>query len=59
MELLNQQGMTGVKVVVGGIIPDPDAEQLKKIGVAGVFQPGASLDSIVQFVRSASQTSAN
>ncbi len=45
--------MTDVKVIVGGIVPDEDAEALKRQGVAAVFQPGASLDSIVSFVRSA------
>jgi methylmalonyl-CoA mutase, C-terminal domain len=52
MELLRNQGMEDVLVVVGGIIPDEDAEQLKKQGVAAVFQPGASLEEIVEFVRS-------
>jgi len=53
MELLHQNGMDDVKVVVGGIIPDEDAEELKRKGVAAVFQPGASLEAIVEFVRSA------
>jgi methylmalonyl-CoA mutase C-terminal domain/subunit len=54
MELLRANGMSDVLVVVGGIIPDEDAEQLKKQhGVAAIFQPGASLDSIVEFIRSA------
>jgi len=52
MELLRTQGMDDVKVVVGGIIPDEDAEALKRDGVAAVFQPGASLESIVDFIRS-------
>ncbi len=51
MELLREKEMTDVKVVVGGIIPDADAEALKRGGVAAVFQPGASLESIVQFIR--------
>ena len=51
MELLREKDMTDVKVVVGGIIPDEDAEALKKDGVAAVFQPGASLESIVSFIR--------
>ncbi len=51
MELLRQKGMTDVVVVVGGIVPDSDAEELKRIGVARVFQPGASLDEIVGFIR--------
>ena len=38
-------------VVVGGIIPDDDAAELKKRGVAAVFQPGASLEEIVEFIR--------
>ena len=55
MELLREKGMTDVLVIVGGIVPDEDAEQLKKQGVAAVFQPGASLEEIVEFVRSAAR----
>jgi methylmalonyl-CoA mutase, C-terminal domain len=53
MELLREHKMEDVKVIVGGIVPDEDAEELKKQGVAAVFQPGASLDAIVRFIRSA------
>jgi len=53
LELLREKQMEDVKLIVGGIVPDEDAEELKKQGVAAVFQPGASLDSIVQFIRSA------
>ena len=51
MNLLRENDMTDVKVVVGGIVPDEDAAALKQIGVAEVFQPGASLDAIVNFIR--------
>ncbi len=51
MELLKQNEMSDVLVIVGGIIPDEDAEALKQQGVAAVFQPGASLDAIVAFIR--------
>jgi len=51
MELLREKEMTDVLVVVGGIIPDEDAAELKKLGVAEVFQPGASLEKIVCFLR--------
>jgi methylmalonyl-CoA mutase, C-terminal domain len=51
LDLLREQGMSEVLVLVGGIIPDEDAAQLKKAGVAAVFQPGASLDAIVTFIR--------
>jgi len=59
LELLRENGMTDVILVVGGIIPDADAEALKQQGVAAVFQPGASLDSIVGFIRSAVAKSAS
>ncbi|HEX8985306.1 MAG TPA: cobalamin B12-binding domain-containing protein [Bryobacteraceae bacterium] len=52
MELLRENGITDVLVIVGGIVPDEDAEELKKLGVAAVYQPGASLEEIVRFVRS-------
>src|SRR5438270_12712333 len=52
MELLRQNQMEDVRVLVGGIIPDEDAAELKKQGVAAVFQPGASLENIVEFIRS-------
>jgi methylmalonyl-CoA mutase C-terminal domain/subunit len=53
MQLLREKEMGDVKVVVGGIIPDEDAAALKQDGVAEVFQPGASLDAIVNFIRGA------
>ncbi len=52
LELLRSQDMDDVLVIVGGIIPDEDAAELKKQGVAAVFQPGASLEEIVRFIRS-------
>ena len=51
LELLREQEMTDVLVIAGGIIPEEDAIELKKLGVAEVFQPGASLAKIVDFIR--------
>ena len=53
LELLREKDMAGVKVIVGGIIPDEDARELERQGVAAVFQPGASLEQIVSTVREA------
>jgi methylmalonyl-CoA mutase C-terminal domain/subunit len=53
LELLREREMTGVKVVVGGIIPGEDARELERMGVYRVFQPGASLEAIVSCVREA------
>jgi methylmalonyl-CoA mutase C-terminal domain/subunit len=51
MDLLKQNKMDDVLVLVGGIIPGQDVEGLKKIGVAGIFQPGTPMDDIVKFIR--------
>jgi len=50
-ELLRAQGMEDVLLVVGGIIPDEDIPALKQAGVAEVFQPGATTQAIVEFIR--------
>ena len=50
-ELLRAEGMNDVLLVVGGIIPDEDIPGLKQAGVAEVFQPGASTQTIVEFIR--------
>ena len=51
-ELLRAEGMDDVLLLVGGIIPDEDIPGLKAQGVAEVFQPGASTQDIVEFIRS-------
>ena len=53
VELLREQGAEDVVLTVGGTIPAEDVEELKALGVAEVFTPGASTDEIVEFVRSA------
>src|ERR671926_88346 len=44
-------GAGDVPVVVGGTIPADDAAELKGLGVAEVFGPGAPTGSIVEFLR--------
>lgn len=51
LALLEEADAADIRVIVGGIIPDSDAEMLLGMGVARVFQPGASLESIVDFLR--------
>src|SRR5215468_6374293 len=50
-DLMKTNGLDDVKVIIGGIIPDEDIAALEKMGVSGVFGPGASMDKIVEFVR--------
>lgn len=51
VDMMKQNKMDDVLMLVGGIIPDQDVDALKKIGVAGVFQPGTPMDDIVKFIR--------
>ena len=51
MELMKKEGLDDVLVLVGGIIPDQDIPALKESGIAEVFQPGASTEEIVAYVR--------
>ena len=50
---LREAGVEDVLVVVGGTIPGEDAEELKQLGVAAVFTPGAPTSEIVEFLRGA------
>ena len=52
IELLREQEAGDVIVTVGGTIPAQDIEELKELGVAEVFTPGAPTDDIVEFLRS-------
>ncbi len=38
-------------ILVGGIIPDEDETELRELGVAQVFGPGASMEEMISFVR--------
>jgi methylmalonyl-CoA mutase C-terminal domain/subunit len=53
LELLKANGQEGVKVFIGGIIPDEDLPRLKEMGVAGVYGPGASTEDIIREVAAA------
>ena len=48
---MKKEGLDDVLVVVGGIIPDQDIAKLKELGIAEIFQPGASTEDIVAYVR--------
>ncbi len=52
LELLRgKQVADDMLLIAGGIIPDADIPALKEMGVAEIFQPGASTQEIVNFIR--------
>jgi methylmalonyl-CoA mutase C-terminal domain/subunit len=53
IELLREQDAGDVVVTVGGTIPNQDIAELKELGVAEVFTPGAPTTAIIDFIRGA------
>jgi len=52
IEALEKRGANDIVVFGGGIIPDEDLATLREKGVRGLFTPGTSLQTIVDWVRS-------
>jgi len=53
IELLREQEAGDVVVTVGGTIPARDIDELKELGVAEVFTPGAPTQAIIDFIQGA------
>jgi methylmalonyl-CoA mutase C-terminal domain/subunit len=54
-KLLREEGLDDVLVVVGGIIPDDDAEELRAAGVAAIFGPGTTIAEVADFLRTSAR----
>ena len=55
LKLLDEQGLSDVKLFLGGIIPDDDKQELIKLGVDGMYGPGTSTQLIIEDIRKACQ----
>ena len=51
MELLKEKGVDDMLVIGGGIIPDEDIPALKEAGIAEIFGPGTSTETIVKYIQ--------
>jgi methylmalonyl-CoA mutase C-terminal domain/subunit len=51
IELLSANGQDHVQVFLGGIIPDEDVDQLRKLGVTAIYGPGTLTKTIVEDIR--------
>jgi methylmalonyl-CoA mutase C-terminal domain/subunit len=51
LSAIEKENLDHILVIAGGSIPPDDIPLLKEMGVKGVFPPGSTLESIVQFVR--------
>ncbi|MGA9108700.1 MAG: cobalamin B12-binding domain-containing protein [Smithella sp.] len=51
VELLREKDASDITVIGGGIIPEQDLPILYSAGIKAIFTPGASLDSIVEWIK--------
>lgn len=51
VDLLHENGMDDTLVLVGGIVPKEDIDELKARGISEVFLPGTSTEDIVSYLR--------
>jgi methylmalonyl-CoA mutase, C-terminal domain len=51
IQLLKEKGSGDVLVLGGGIVPVDDIPGLKRSGIREIFQPGASTESIIQYIQ--------
>jgi methylmalonyl-CoA mutase C-terminal domain/subunit len=51
LNLMKQKGADDVLLVGGGIIPDGDIQELKKIGVSEIFTPGTPTSNIANYIK--------
>ena len=50
INLMKEKGMNDVLLTGGGIIPEPDMEQLTQMGVGQLFAPGTATSNIVTYI---------
>jgi methylmalonyl-CoA mutase C-terminal domain/subunit len=53
LNLLKEEGADDKLIIGGGIIPEDDMEELKKQGIAEIFGPGTTTETIVEYVKKA------
>ena len=51
MDLLKANNIPDVPVILGGVIPSEEVDDLKKIGVKEVFGYGTTMEQVVEFVK--------
>ncbi len=49
-EGLKKEGREDILIILGGIIPDDDLEELGRIGIKGIFGPGSTAEELIQFL---------
>ncbi len=48
IDLMNERHIDNMKLILGGVIPPEDVEELKRLGIACIFTPGTMRDTIIE-----------
>jgi len=48
IDLMNEKHIDKIKIILGGVIPPEDIDELKRLGVACIFTPGTLRDTIIE-----------
>jgi len=48
IDLMNEKHIGKIKLILGGVIPPEDVEELKRLGIACIFTPGTTRDTIIE-----------
>ena len=51
LKIGDEMGLKDVPIIAGGIFPKEEIEDLKRMGIAEIFRPGSSTETIVDAVR--------
>ena len=51
--LMKQKGVGGIPLMVGGLVHAEDHEQLRQMGIQGIFGPGSQLQDIIAYIQRA------
>ena len=51
LKLMKEKGLNDVLLTGGGIIPEEDIEELKKMGIGELFTPGAPTTAIADYIK--------
>ena len=47
-DLMRERKIEGIKLILGGVIPPHDVDELKRLGVSEVFTPGTRRETIIE-----------
>ena len=50
IDLMNERHIDNMKLILGGVIPAEDVEELKRLGIACIFTPGTLRDTIIETI---------